>query len=563
MSQSGIPLTGGSNQIEDMDEKLWYEEMPELLQREKKILESKGFQLNQYKYITEKIVEFVGQSSVIKEYPLRIIYPNGYPSFPPTVISNVIDDLVLVRHQTKLNKVLCLFGFSSERWRASFTAKEVLQEAEELLINFSPLSYSHDDEDNKGYFVPEPIINQYDYTSEGILIPSPFGDVPLDMLEAVNIGTLKFPSNKSGRGILNSIKILGEDKKIDNGYEKWFEKATIYSTKVYKMDSPPPLTTSNILSWLKENNIPFNTKKNQFIFFVFDDEWGEKGNTRISWLALKLTGGKASWVRCYLISDDDIMIRTPNGRKFYEKKVTIVGAGSLGSIVSTTLAQEGIGTIYLVDYDIYEPSNAIRHQVRQSFFALSKVDGVAERILELSPKTNVKVSRMSVGSTKEHESTKKFMEILNESDIVIDTTGEHGVSHFLNRLCVKHKIPLVIGSVTNGAWSCEIVKYIPNHSGCWGCWNRNYGKRCPPSAPKGKMQFAPGCDQPTFIGGISSINIAGGLVAEAGIDTLLMSDLESKHYIVWSEREHNGNRQYSVEYLKNPAFEDCDVCSVD
>jgi tRNA A37 threonylcarbamoyladenosine dehydratase len=66
---------------------------------------------------------------------------------------------------------------------------------------------------------------------------------------------------------------------------------------------------------------------------------------------LKLTGGEASWVRCYLISDDDIMIRTPNGGKLFEKTVTIVGVGvgSLGSIVSTTLAQEGIGTIHLVD----------------------------------------------------------------------------------------------------------------------------------------------------------------------------------------------------------------------
>src|SRR5690625_5746279 len=99
-----------------MDSKsLWYEEMPEVFEREKQILESKGFYLN----LINNRVEFIGRSSVLKEYPLRIIYPNGYPSFPPTVISDVKDDLILVRHQRKLNKVLCCFGFSSERDRKS------------------------------------------------------------------------------------------------------------------------------------------------------------------------------------------------------------------------------------------------------------------------------------------------------------------------------------------------------------------------------------------------------------------------------------------------------------
>src|SRR5690625_791767 len=79
---------------------LWYEEMPEIFEKEKKILESKGFYLNK----NNNIIEFIGRSSVLEEYPLKIIYPNGYPSFPPTVISDVKEELILIRHQRKLNK---------------------------------------------------------------------------------------------------------------------------------------------------------------------------------------------------------------------------------------------------------------------------------------------------------------------------------------------------------------------------------------------------------------------------------------------------------------------------
>jgi len=534
---------------------LWYEEMPEIFEKEKKILESKGFYLNK----NNNIIEFIGRSSVLEEYPLKIIYPNGYPSFPPTVISDVKEELILIRHQRKLNKVLCCFGFSSERWRADFTAREILQEAEELIVNYSPLTIDEEFGISDDY-TPEPIITQYNYADDSILIPTPFGDMSLTEFEDINSGTIKYARNQK-RGILASINFKEETKVVDDGYQKWFKSSTTYKSTIYKIFRPPPLTTENIETWLFENNIRINPKKNHFLFFVFEDEWGKKGKNRMAWIGLKILQGNASWVRCYLVSNDDAKVRTPYGYKLHEKVVTVVGAGCLGSIVSTTLAQEGVRNINLFDYDIYEPSNAIRHQVRQDWFGLPKVNGVAERIRELSPKTNIGVNYMAVGNNDDWGDYQKVNKVLANSDIVIDTTGEHDVSHFLNIFCVNNKIPLVVGSVTNGGWSCEVVRYIPKKSGCWGCWNINYEDRNPPSSPIGELQFAPGCDQPTFIGGISSINIAGGLVSQSIIDTLLRLDLYEKDYILWSERDGRGNRNYSLEYLSNLALKDCEVCN--
>lgn len=537
-----------------VEERLWYEEMPEVFEREKSFLESKGFFLNKHK----NTIEFIGKSSVIKEYPLRIIYPNGYPSFPPTVISDVKDELVLVSHQRKLNKSLCCFGFSSERWRADFTAREVLQEAEELIVNYSPLTI---DEESGIYqdLVPEPIVNQYNYADGGILIPPPFGDMALSDLDSVNDAVINY-SVRQKRGMLKTITLQNENNIAHFGYKDWFEGSTLYKSKVHKVNSPPPLTTTNIKSWLIENSIHINPSKNQFVLFVFEDEWGKKGNKRMAWIALKIIQGTPSWIQCYLVSEDDHKIRTPYGSLLRDKVVTIVGSGSLGSIVSTTLAQEGVNKFNLFDYDTYEPSNAIRHQVKQHWFGLPKVIGVGNRIRELAPMATVNVYEVAVGSNKDSKIYQKVNGILANSDIIVDTTGEHSVSHFLNRFCVNNKIPLIVSSVTNGAWSCEVVKYIPNQSGCWGCWNRNHGHQEPPSSPVGEMQFAPGCDQPTFIGGISSVNIAGGLVSQAVMDTLLEVDLDKSHYILWSERDRRGNRNYSVNHLSNPALEDCEVC---
>src|SRR5690606_29453807 len=213
------------------------------------------------------------------------------------------------------------FGFSSERWRADFTAREVLQEAEELITHFSPMTLN--EETLGDDIVPEPIVNQYNYSFGGLLIPTPFGDWSFDDLEDINEGTLKYP-NKIKRGILSGIKVSGQNYLADTGYGHWLKGSTIYNVYIYKVKNPPPLSTDNIFEWLEENNIRYYPKKNQFMIFVFEDEWGKKGNKRTAWIALKLFQEQAQWVRCYLVSDDDFNIRTPYGVKLRNKKVMLV-----------------------------------------------------------------------------------------------------------------------------------------------------------------------------------------------------------------------------------------------
>src|SRR5699024_2294677 len=144
--------------------------------------------------------------------------------------------------------------------------------------------------------------------------------------------------------------------------------------------------------------------------------------SRMAWIALKILQGNASWVQCFLVSEDDHKIRTPYGALLRDKVVTIVGAGSLGSIVSTTLAQEGVNKFNLFDYDTYEPSNAIRHQVKQHWFGLPKVIGVGNRIRELSPTAKVDEYGVAVGNNKDSELYQKVNGVLVNSDIIVDTT---------------------------------------------------------------------------------------------------------------------------------------------
>lgn len=530
----------------------WYEKSRELYLKEKRILQSYGYEI----YIKDGIMECKGISSVNSKYPIKIIYSDGFPSFPPTVKCDVNEDLILVRHQNKHTKSLCLFGFASERWKASYSAIELIEEVEELILRYSP--EIHDPELNVDDNVPEPLVNQFDYRMGGILIPTPIGDLQLEDFNERNDCTVLY---NNLRGIISELSVADKKYTREKNYDVWFNKKPKYNAQIFKVAEHPPFTTEKIFEWLKKMRISVKDKKKYFMFFVFEDDWGFVGNKRISWVALKIIDDKAEWVRCYLINDDDSLVRTLYGKDLANKEVTLVGLGSLGSLVATSLAQEGVRKINLIDYDIFEPANSIRHQGEQHMFSYPKVDVVKERILALMPTTIINVEYIGIGGIRSSEQLNKLNRLLNRSDLIIETTGSHKVSHYLNRYCLRENIPFIIGSVTNGAWSCEVVRIVPGDTGCWGCWNINYGTEIPPSAPISEIQFAPGCDQPTFIGGISSVNITGGLIAQASIDTLLNINTNDTQYIRWSERDSNGNRQYNIDYLENPKSRDCEACN--
>ena len=62
------------------------------------------------------------------------------------------------------------------------------------------------------------------------------------------------------------------------------------------------------------------------------------------------------------------------------KKVGILGAGSLGSKIAVTLARSGVQSFVLVDDDILQPGNLVRHELDARALGAHKVQGLEERI---------------------------------------------------------------------------------------------------------------------------------------------------------------------------------------
>lgn len=136
----------------------------------------------------------------------------------------------------------------------------------------------------------------------------------------------------------------------------------------------------------------------------------------------------------------------------------------------------------------------------------------------------------------------------------------HSVTYYLNSLCLDIGRHFLVGTVTNSAWSAEVITISPGDTGCWICWNMHYGMIQPPSEPLSEIIFAPGCNQPTFSGGVSNIMIAAGLIAQAAIDVLLQKRLAGQDYLVWHSKNNEGERSYGVECKPITIHPHCNYC---
>src|SRR5580693_273586 len=158
-----------------------------------------------------------------------------------------------------------------------------------------------------------------------------------------------------------------------------------------------------------------------------------------------------------------------------------------------------------------------------------------------------------VGGVSSIVADKQFNDWLKESDLIIDATALHSVSHYLNRLSLQHGIPALYASVTGGAWGGEIVRVMPGKTSCWVCWLEQYLESRPPSTPLSSGQvFAPGCDQPTFTGTTYDLGFVANLATSMAVDTLL-SDCKqgdfTNNYVRWFGDHQNVRPRFSAEYL--------------
>jgi len=186
--------------------------------------------------------------------------------------------------------------------------------------------------------------------------------------------------------------------------------------------------------------------------------------------------------------------------KLNQAKISIIGLGGIGCPLAQYLVSSGFKNLIFFDGDKIEKSNL----GRQILFGLEdlkkyKTKVSKERLLKTNPNCNIK-------SYPEHL-TNKNINLLIESDIVIDTTDNWQTSKLINQFCVRKSIKYIFSSVIN--LSIQICLF--NNKNKHVCLNCLFPNKEDPELAR--------CD--TI--GISSVcaGLAGLITAQKTINTVL------------------------------------------
>lgn len=113
-------------------------------------------------------------------------------------------------------------------------------------------------------------------------------------------------------------------------------------------------------------------------------------------------------------------------QKRREKRILLLGCGSLGAPVAELLARSGVGHLTVVDMELFEPENTARHVLGFSSVNQSKALEIAARLRREIPGVSAK-GHVALASSWLANVVKK-----GDFDLVLDCTGESSIRCLLS-----------------------------------------------------------------------------------------------------------------------------------
>ncbi|MFW9951617.1 MAG: ThiF family adenylyltransferase [Candidatus Thorarchaeota archaeon] len=148
--------------------------------------------------------------------------------------------------------------------------------------------------------------------------------------------------------------------------------------------------------------------------------------------------------------------------KLLNSKISVVGLGALGSPITYYLAAAGIGRLQLIDYDTVEISNLHRQILHfTKDIGEKKTVSSLEKINQLNP--DCKIELISERITKNNS-----IELLKDSDFVIEGSDNLQTKMLINDTCIHLKIPFTIAGVLR--FHGQLITVVPEEkTACYRC----------------------------------------------------------------------------------------------
>jgi molybdopterin/thiamine biosynthesis adenylyltransferase/rhodanese-related sulfurtransferase len=216
-------------------------------------------------------------------------------------------------------------------------------------------------------------------------------------------------------------------------------------------------------------------------------------------------------------------------------KVLLIGAGGLGSPAALYLAAAGVGTLGIVDSDVVDATN-LQRQILHNTARLgrSKVESARETITALNPD-------VTVTGYEERLTAANIDRIVAGYDVIVDGSDNFPTRYLVNDASVKHRIPVVHGSIYR--FEGQVTVFKPFDGPCYRCL---FHQPPPP-------ELAPSCAEAGVLGVLPGI--IGSIQANEAIKLLLgIGEPLVGRYLLFDALEESFRE---VKLRRDP---DCPVC---
>lgn len=150
-----------------------------------------------------------------------------------------------------------------------------------------------------------------------------------------------------------------------------------------------------------------------------------------------------------------------------EKKVVILGCGSVGSLIAMELARSGVGNFLLVDADTLEYHNLCRHQCGIEDVGDLKVNALKYKLLNINPNVNV-LTFDGIFQNIPKQMLDDFC-VANET-VFIGCADNRTADVYANRISIFYDAAFVSVGFWERAFAGEIFYHIPNQNmPCYEC----------------------------------------------------------------------------------------------
>ena len=140
-------------------------------------------------------------------------------------------------------------------------------------------------------------------------------------------------------------------------------------------------------------------------------------------------------------------------RSLQDKRVLVVGCGGLGGHLIDMLTRIGVGSLRVVDGDVFEPSNLNRQLLSEvPLLGVSKAKAAAARISRVNP--DVEVEAIDAFLTEANAGR-----LLSGCDVVLDGLDNIESRRILAKECARAGIPYVYGAVSD--WVAQAAVSMP------------------------------------------------------------------------------------------------------